>query len=78
MGSHLGESAFPEEWLAGLKDPICSHESIGALSAQVVSAIGKGVAVSVARPFYGLRLGRNLVFLVIVLMHGFRRLLPPY
>ncbi len=78
MGSHLGEIAFPEEWLAGLKDPICSREPIIALSARVVSAIGKGTAVPVARPFYGLRLGRNLVFLLIVLMHGFRRLLPPY
>lgn len=78
MGSHLGENAFPEAWLAGLKDPLCSRKQIAALGAQVVSAVNKGIGVPARRPFYGLRLARNLLFLGVVLTHGFRRLLPPY
>jgi hypothetical protein len=37
-----------------------------------------GLARSTVAAFYPFTLLRNLAFMVLVLLHGFRRLLPPY
>lgn len=78
IGAAIGRSGIPGEMIANLWDwPITSQwmESLGEKLCQVVS---EGKPQDAPRiPFLGLLL-RNLIFMFVVLYHGFRRLLPPY
>jgi ADP-ribosyl-[dinitrogen reductase] hydrolase len=77
-GATVGESGIPAEWLDGIVDwprtirvlrkvaGRLDEQRRGAASNEKVSYFWPGV------------LPRNLVLLVIVLIHGFRRLAPPY
>lgn len=75
LGAGAGPAGFPADWVAGLADWPCSPAWLEAVAA---SATGEAVAPLVRWPWWGARLARNLVFLTVVLAHGFRRLLPPY
>ena len=77
-GAGVGKAGIPPEWLANLWEwprSVAWMEQVGARLAQCVSAASSGRAVGLNLP--GLLL-RNVAFLAIVLLHGFRRLLPPY
>jgi len=78
MGASLGRNAIPQEWIDGLwEQPRSASVLIRVgkrLAQQQVSARSQG-PVTYAWPLLILR---NIVFLLIVLMHGFRRLLPRY
>ena len=78
VGAKVGKSGLPERWLRRLVDWPRSVVWMESLSQQLsrVKDSGKG-----SRPktiFFPFALMRNMVFLLIVLVHGFRRLLPPY
>ena len=78
IGARVGKSGIPQEWLAGLWEwprTVKWLEELGRTLARV-SSEGKGQR-AVPLPVYGLLL-RNLFFFVVVLVHGFRRVLPPY
>jgi ADP-ribosyl-[dinitrogen reductase] hydrolase len=67
-GIDVGQEGMPADWLSGLRDWPLS-----------VSALQKiGTADGPRYPRWPLSFFRNLLFFGIVLMHGFRRLLPPY
>lgn len=67
-GAEVGIDGLNTTWLATLTDwPL----SVGFLKS--VSTTGKG-----SFPRWPILLFRNAIFLLIVLTHGFRRLLPPY
>lgn len=77
-GLTVGEQGIPSAWIDGLKDWPRSvskmHEMADALAAK---HDGDKRAEPVSYFWPGIIL-RNIFFLLIVLLHGFRRLLPPY
>ena len=78
VGARVGKSGIPPEWLAGLWEwprTMAWMEQVGVRLAEVCAKgeVGSAVPVNSLALF-----ARNAVFLVIVLLHGFRRLLPPY
>ncbi|MEI8234150.1 MAG: ADP-ribosylglycohydrolase family protein [Verrucomicrobiota bacterium] len=75
MGANVGTNGIPEEWINGITDWPRSIAVLNALARELSLPVGKGKPVHYFWP--GI-LPRNLVFLAVVLTHGFRRLLPPY
>lgn len=77
-GAGCGRQALPPEWLGHLAEwprNVTWMDSLArALSESSVDRIDHGQP---ATPLVKLLL-RNLFFLAVVLVHGFRRLLPPY
>jgi ADP-ribosylglycohydrolase len=67
-GIDVGQKGMPTEWITGLRDWPIHPSSIQRL----------GTADPPCYPVWPLSLIRNSLFLLIVLTHGFRRLLPPY
>jgi ADP-ribosyl-[dinitrogen reductase] hydrolase len=78
MGARMGRRAIPQEWLEG----ICDQPRSTGLLVQVAERLSQqGTtkrALGPVRYFWPLLVIRNGVFLITVLCHGFRRLLPPY
>jgi len=74
VGARAGKAAIRKEWLDGIVE---WPRSIGWLE-----RLGRAVADPTRRSppayFWPAVVPRNLIFLLIVLAHGFRRLLPPY
>jgi ADP-ribosylglycohydrolase len=78
MGVRLGSGAIPQKWLDGICD---QPRSIGLLDkiADQLSQQKAGIGtLGQVEYLWPLLVIRNLIFLVTVLCHGFRRLLPPY
>lgn len=72
-GAVVGEQGIPTDWLEGL----CDWPRSTFLLGRVADRLARGESGTV-RYFWPALLPRNLFFLFIVLLHGFRRLLPPY
>lgn len=72
-GAEVGEAGIPREWI----DDICDWPRSVSYIRQLSEALAMN-QLSVPRLFLPAVPLRNFLFLVIVLMHGFRRLLPPY
>jgi hypothetical protein len=80
-GATAGASAIPGEWLDGLLEWPRSVRWMRALSARLAEQFpgeGAGPHRGPLRLLWPGLLPRNLLFLALVLAHGFRRLLPPY
>jgi ADP-ribosyl-[dinitrogen reductase] hydrolase len=78
VGARVGRAGIPAPWLAGLCEWPRSPAWIEALARRLAGVVRTGRAQPAAPlPALGLAL-RNLVFLAVVLLHGLRRLLPPY
>jgi ADP-ribosyl-[dinitrogen reductase] hydrolase len=71
-GAASGPEGIPDRWLSHLCDWPLSVTKLNA-AASVLANRGR-----MPRLFWPARLLRNMLFLLIVLAHGFRRLLPPY
>jgi ADP-ribosylglycohydrolase len=71
-GAGVGVAGIPAEWRKRICDWPLSIEKLAAAG----GALAKGGKPP--RILWPARLLRNAVFLLIVLLHGFRRLLPPY
>lgn len=78
VGAGVGKAGIPPQWLADLWErprTVAWMEKVGTKLAETCTKRESASAV----PLNALALLlRNAVFLVIVLLHGFRRLLPPY
>jgi hypothetical protein len=78
VGASVGIEGIPSQWI----DRLClfpmSMQSIDELSTQLNQTRESGSTGSSASPLWIAVLLRNLSFLVVVLIHGFRRLGPPY
>lgn len=72
VGAATGVAGLPATAVAGLRDWPWNRKRITRLAAQ------DGDRAALRQPFYPLQLLRNLGFLALVLLHGGRRLLPPY
>lgn len=78
LGATLGVKAIPDDWLGRLSDWPRSVQWIERLAERLSLCAEGDRAVRPLALFWPGLLPRNLVFLKIVLAHGFRRLLPPY
>jgi hypothetical protein len=80
-GATVGVSGIPEEWIGGLLEWPRSVAWMRRVAASLASQFpirGVGTRQRPLSLFWPGVIPRNLVFLVIVLLHGLRRLLPPY
>jgi len=78
VGARVGKDGIPPEWLRDLAEwprTAAWMEKLAAKLAAACAARENGRSLPLNWP--GLLL-RNLLFIPLVLMHGFRRLLPPY
>ena len=71
-GATVGELGIPQDWIDG----ICDTPINVALLRKAAIALTERHGLM--RYPWALSIPRNLFFLLIVLLHGFRRLLPPY
>ena len=80
MGAGVGENGIPESWINDLWEwprTVVLMRDLGYRLGQVCDRGTPGPPVPLA--LYGIGIiPRNLFFLVVVILHGFRRLLPPY
>ena len=77
-GATVGEAGIPEAWRSGIVDWPRSLPLLRTLAEQLATAQTTGQPVAPVRYFWPAIPLRNLLFLLIVLTHGFRRLLPPW
>jgi ADP-ribosylglycohydrolase len=78
VGAAVGKDGIPAEWLGGLAEWPRSAAWMERLAAQLQSSMQPGSKERpIELPAYGV-VPRNLFFLSVVLLHGLRRLLPPY
>ncbi|MBW3624841.1 MAG: ADP-ribosylglycohydrolase family protein [Armatimonadetes bacterium] len=77
VGAGVGDDGIPPEWIEGLWDSCGFVRRMEGVGRSVAQAL-EGEAAS-SPPALSLRLYLDhLLFLTVVLYHGFRRLLPPY
>lgn len=78
VGAQVGEEGIPAQWLKGIWEYPRSIEWMRQLTKQLAGVVESGEPQKALRvPVYAL-VPRNGFFLLVVLTHGFRRLLPPY
>ena len=78
IGAYVGKGGIPTEWLKGLWEWPRTKEWIELLGKRLADVSHQGVpSQSLPLPVYGL-FWRNLLFMIVVIVHGFRRLFPPY
>jgi len=73
VGATVGKKGIPSEWLSRIHDWPCTITWMERLAEQLDEGNDRAPEL-----FVGAVLLRNIFFLLIVLAHGFRRLLPPY
>ncbi|MCK6472931.1 MAG: ADP-ribosylglycohydrolase family protein [Planctomycetes bacterium] len=78
VGAGVGQEGLPAAWLAGLREWPRTVAWMEGLSECLERAARSGAPERPPRLPAGGVLARNLFFLAVVLLHGFRRLLPPY
>ena len=77
-GATVGESGIPEAWLRGIIDWPRSMRLLRAVADRLAEQLHAGHPLGEILYFWPAVLPRNLLFLLVVLFHGFRRLAPPY
>ena len=80
MGAGVGENGIPETWINDLWEWPRTVVWMRDLGYGLAVACDRGTpGPPVPLALYGMGIiPRNLLFLVVVILHGFRRLLPPY
>ena len=78
VGSAVGKQGIPGEWLSGLAEWPRSVAWMERLGEEVAATRTAGNAKRPPRLPAAPLLARNLLLVVVVLFHAFRRLLPPY
>ena len=78
IGARVGREGIPAQLLATLVDWPRSPGMIERVARRLAHARLAGVKMNQVRSFVFAAPLRNLFFLLVVLAHGFRRLLPPY
>ena len=77
-GATVGVHGIPEDWLDGITDWPRSMRLLRQVAERLADQKSSGSSLG-AVPYCWLGvIPRNLVFLMVVLFHGFRRLTPPY
>lgn len=77
-GAVVGQAGIPDRWIDGILDWPRSPELLVRVADRLADASHSSVVSSPVRYFWPALPLRNLFFLLVVLVHGFRRLAPPY
>lgn len=77
-GAQVGADKIPHEWKAGICEAPRSVQFIESVASRLHEQRHSGQRLGPVKYFWPVVIIRNLVFLVTVLTHGFRRLLPPF
>jgi ADP-ribosyl-[dinitrogen reductase] hydrolase len=77
-GATVGEQGIPPEWLRGIVDWPRSIKLLRAVANRLGNQLQSGSPQGKVSYFWPAVLPRNLIFLGVVLLHGLRRLAPPY
>ena len=78
VGAGTGETGIPDDWIAGLCEWPASVNWMRKLSLQLTQAANGLKNQTPVTTNFVVTLVRNLLFLVVVIVHGLRRTLPPY
>ena len=78
VGAGVGREGIPAEWIEGIWEWPRSVRWMESLGRSLSGALAEGEPKSAPRVNPIAALIRNLLFFVVVLFHGFRRLAPPY
>lgn len=78
VGSRVGEAGIPDQWLSGICDWPLTVDWLRQLSKQLSQVLDTGFSERPTTIGFVPTVFRNIAFLGIVLLHGFRRLFPPY
>jgi ADP-ribosylglycohydrolase len=74
-GAAVGAEGIPAEWLRGIKEFPCSVAWTRRLAGRL-EAFANGEPAAPLKVFWPLILVRNALFIVVVLLHALRRLIP--
>lgn len=77
-GATVGEAGIPDWWLRGIIEWPRSLRLLRAVGDRLGDQLRAGSPLGEVPYFWPAILPRNLFFLLVVLFHGFRRLLPPH
>jgi ADP-ribosyl-[dinitrogen reductase] hydrolase len=77
-GARLGVEAIPENWSSRICEWPRSKKFMQDVAARLATQKSEGKHPAPAGWIWPAILPRNIFFLIIVLLHGLRRLLPPY
>lgn len=77
-GATTGVSKIPADWLEQIWDWPRSVALLQKTAGRLARQKGEGRPLGAVSYFWPAVVPRNLLFLTVVLVHGFRRLLPPY
>ncbi|WP_094710809.1 ADP-ribosylglycohydrolase family protein [Hahella sp. CCB-MM4] len=78
IGAGIGKAGIPGDWLDNIADWPITVRYVEKVAAQLQQCKQTNSKASIPLLPGPLIFIRNMVFLMIVLLHGFRRLLPPY
>jgi ADP-ribosylglycohydrolase len=78
VGTATGESGIPDEWISSVCEWPRSIRWMHRLACQLSESLNDSKPQKPLTLNFVAVLLRNIIFLVVVLVHGFRRLLPPY
>ncbi len=78
IGATVGTKGIPEEWQSNLCEWPRTRAWMSKLGVQLHQTMDHGTPQSPIRLSFPATLIRNVLFLIVVLFHGFRRIFPPY
>lgn len=77
-GANCGKAGIPTEWLEAIWEWPRSNSVLEKIASRLAEQNRTGKSGGPVTYFWPALLVRNLLFVMIVLTHGFRRLFPPY
>jgi ADP-ribosylglycohydrolase len=77
-GAGRGSESIPHEWINGIAEWPRSVGFIRLVAHRLAEQKQLGQPIGEVRYFWPGLILRNMLFLTLVILHGFRRLLPPY
>jgi ADP-ribosyl-[dinitrogen reductase] hydrolase len=77
-GTTVGQAGIPADWIGDIADWPRSTRFIKSVAQKLADQINSKTPLGPVSYFWPAVIARNLLFLAIILVHGFRRLLPPY
>lgn len=78
VGARVGRAGIPSEWIDGLWEWPRSVDWMTRLAERTAAAVTSGQPAKMLPVFWPGIFVRNLCFLAVMLVHGLRRLFPPY
>ncbi len=78
IGARVGKEGIPSEWLSRIIEWPRSVKWMEELAVYIAKSLGSNIPSKPKTLFIPAVLLRNIFFTAIVLVHGFRRLAPPY